>query len=138
MTISGETAINMTKIPQEAVVEGSVEEYVCETESSSQTAILWFVGNTSMDGKEVNTSSSVDYHGQIIKSTLTLTTNRAMNNVTVKCVLQNDTTKVEQHNLNVMCKYKTTESFTNTYFSSTTNKDLDMKWCYKISLGRNL
>ena len=43
--------------------------------------------------------------GQMTKTTLIFATNRAMNNKTVECVLNNDDTKFNEHNLNVICKH---------------------------------
>ena len=50
-------------------------------------------------------ASTGAYQGQKTISTLKLTTQRDMNGQAVKCVLENDETKFDEHNLSVTCKY---------------------------------
>ena len=105
------TTISMAKMPQLAVEEGTVAEYVCETDSlyPDQTAVLWFLDDKPVDKPdvqtEVNYSISVESHGNMTEYTLRLTTKREMNRITVKCVLQYNMTEFGKHNLEVMCRY---------------------------------
>ena len=96
----------MTKVPQLAVEEDSVVQYVCETDYAfpDPPVVLWFVDDVPVGASEVNNSSSGDNHGQMTISTLNVTAKREMNNRTVKCVLQNNSTKMRKHNLKVLCK----------------------------------
>ena len=98
--------INMTKAPRLAVEEDSVVEYVCETSYSfpDPPVVLWFVNDVPVDANEVNCSSSGDNQGRMTISTLKLIAKREMNNKTVKCILQNNSTKMRKHNLKVLCK----------------------------------
>ena len=104
------TAINMTKFPEQSVEEGSVAQYACETNyahCTDSSAILWFVGDTSMNATDVHIKvnySSWTYK-EMTKSTMTVTTDRKFNNKQVKCVLGNDDKIFNEHNLNVTCKY---------------------------------
>ena len=105
------TTTHMTKVPQQSVDESSVAEYVCETDSASPepAIVLWHVDGVPVEANNGHTvendPSPDDYHGQKTKSTLRLITKREMNKKKVKCVLGNDQTKFDDHNLNVTCKY---------------------------------
>ena len=103
--------ISMIKFPKQSVEEGSVVEYMCETNYSSCTdspAILWSVDNESVNASFVHTKetsySSWTYR-EMTRSTMTLTADRKLNNQQVKCILGNDDTQFKKHNLNVTCKY---------------------------------
>ena len=104
------TTIELTKKP-EAFIEGTEVQYMCETDSAFPypPSILWFVDDTPVLAKNeytaVDNQSHGNYHGTKTHSTLRFTTKRAMNRKTVKCMLQNDHKKFEEHILNVKCKY---------------------------------
>ena len=101
----------MTKFPKQLVEEGSVAEYVCETDyayCSDPPAVLWLVGDESVNSSNVHltdSDSSFCKYMQMTKSTMTLTANRTLNSRKIKCVLGNDGTKLNEHNLNIKCKY---------------------------------
>ena len=97
--------INMTKMPQLAIKEGSVAEYVCETNCSfpDPPIILWFIDNEPVDASGLDYSLSNDTQGNMTMSMLNLTAKREVNNKTVKC--ENNNTIMSQHNLEVLCKY---------------------------------
>ena len=112
MTILDEPIkINMMKVPPVTVEEGSVADYMCETNSFNHDTnpILWFVDDIPVDEHdthtEVNYSSPGDYYGQMTNSTLRLTAKREMNNRLVKCVLKDNIANLISHNLNVTCEY---------------------------------
>ena len=108
MIISVEaTTIEMTKVPQGAVEEGIEAQYECETDSAypDPPSVLWYVDDNPVSVNVVSNPSSGSYHGQKTRSTLRLTTERGMNMKEVKCVLDNDDTKLDQLKLNVTCKY---------------------------------
>ena len=112
MIISAEAAtINMTKVPQLSVKEGSVVAFMCETGFAypNPPAVRWFVDDVPIDRKggytEENNQLFGNYNIQMTKSTLNFSTKREMNDKEVKCVLVNDDTKLIKHSLNVMCKY---------------------------------
>ena len=99
----------MTKVPKVAVEEESEVEYICETDSAypNPPAVLWFIENVRVSEHDVHTknfSSTTDYHGQMTRSILRFKAKREMNKKNVKCVLGNDSTKLNEHNLNVICK----------------------------------
>ena len=105
------TTIEMTKVPQVAIEEKNEAQYECETSSAypEPPSVLWYVDDDPVGVNDEHTvennPSSGDHHGQKTKSTLRLTTNREMNMKKVKCVLENDDTKFNEHSLNVTCKY---------------------------------
>ena len=105
------TAIIMTNFPIQPVKEGSVVEYVCETNYAYCTdppAVLWFVGNVSVNASDVHTKENYTSpwtYRKMTKSTLRITVDRKLNNVLVKCVLVNDGSKLSEHHMNVRCKY---------------------------------
>ena len=104
------TAIKMIKMPQVLVEEGSVAEYVCETDSTytNHAAVLWFLDDEPVDRTEIHTDDSYPSPGgdrHMIHSTVRLTAKRDMNNRIVKCVLRNNSTKFHVHNLKIMCEY---------------------------------
>ena len=104
------TAINMKEIPS-VVEEGSVAEYVCVRNYTypDPATVLWFVDDVRVDVNYVptedNYSSTADFYEWVTKSTLRLNITRTMNNKTVKCVLKNSSILLNEHNMNVMCKY---------------------------------
>ena len=106
------TTISMTKVPQVPIEEGSEAEYVCETDSSypDPPVVLWHVdgvhvGINDEQATENSTTSPGDYHGQTTKSALKLTIKRMMNKKKVKCVLENDDTKLNEQTITVKCTY---------------------------------
>ena len=109
MSLANASTINMTKIPP-AAEEGSAVEYVCETDYAYPEVpdVLWFVDANEVNYTlvtEVNYRLPGSYHGQMTKSSLRLAVKREMNNRTVKCVLKNNRTKYNKHNLSVTCRY---------------------------------
>ena len=68
-------------------------------------AVLWFVGNTSMNASDVYTKENNSTWNTRAISTLRLIMKRKLNNKQVKCVWGNDISKLSEHNLNVICKY---------------------------------
>ena len=101
----------MTKVPKQPSEEGLMVEYVCETKYPCYTdppAVLWFVGNKSINASDVytkeNYTSPLTYT-VMTKSTVRLIMERKMNNKKVKCALRNDSSKLSEHKLNVICKY---------------------------------
>ena len=110
MISANATSINMTTVAQMIVEEGSTIEYMCETNCAypGPPVVLWYVADQTVDindGYPINKFMSCDYNGSKIKSVLHLTARRQMNKKKVKCVLENDDTKLGEHNLNVKCKY---------------------------------
>ena len=114
MTISvNATTINMTRGAEQAIEEGSMAEYVCETDCAypDPPSVLWYVDDKPVgliNGQKDPTNnflSCKDYNGQKTSSTIQLTTKREMNKKNVKCALDNDDTKFSEHNLNITCKY---------------------------------
>ena len=112
MIISVEaTTIGLTKAPLAAIEEGREAQYVCETDSAypDSPSVLWYVDNAHAGINDehtvVNKTLAGNYSGQKTISTLTLETSRGMNLKKVKCVLENDDTKLEERTLNIMCKY---------------------------------
>ena len=104
------TTIDMTNVPQLAVEEGSLAEYICVTGSSypQPPTVLWFFNGmiaNANDELTVNNHLPGEYQGVKTKNILRFTAKRAMNMKKVKCVLENDDTKFNQHNLNVACKF---------------------------------
>ena len=103
--------INMTKFPKQSVEEGSVAEYVCKTNYASCTdspTLLWFVDDESVNASFVytkETSNSSWTYREMTQSTMTLSADRKLNNKQVKCILGNNDTQFQKHNLNVTCKY---------------------------------
>ena len=100
----------MIKMPQLLVDEGSVAEYMCETDSAypNPAAVLWYLDDEPVDGREIHTDDRYPSHNgdrPMILSTLRLTAKREMNNRIVKCVLRNNSTKCHEHRLHVMCEY---------------------------------
>ena len=97
----------MTKNAQLDVKEGSLSEYVCETDCAypGPPIVLWYVADQPVDGHANNSILCKDYNGHKTNSTLRLTTTREMNTKIVKCALENDDTIFDEHNLNVTCKY---------------------------------
>ena len=108
----GATVVKMAKSPQTPIEEGSAVEYVCQTDSAypDPPVLLWYVDGVHVDindehATENSTISLGDYHGLKTKSGLRLIAKRAMNKKIVKCVLENDDTKLKEHTLSVKCKY---------------------------------
>ena len=105
MTSAKASTISMTDIPELPVEEGSVVEYVCVTDyayCSEPPSVMWLVGGESVNASDIKT---VVHRGNITKSTVTLLIQRKLNSKQVKCILKNDDTKWNEHNLNVTCKY---------------------------------
>ena len=103
-------AINMTSFPKESVEEGSVAEYMCETNWSDCTdppAVIWFVDEESVNASDVHTieTYSSSTSRKSTKSTMTFIADRMFNNKQVKCILGNGCTKFNEHTLNVTCRY---------------------------------
>ena len=114
MTISvNATTINMTRGVGQAIEEGSMAVYVCETDCAypDPPSVSWYVDDKPVgliNGQKDPTNnflSCKDYNGQKTISTLQLKTKREMNKKIVKCVLDYDDTKFSEHNLNITCKY---------------------------------
>ena len=106
------TKINMKNAPEAAVKEGSEAEYECETDSAypDPPVVLWYVDGVHVHindehATENSTALPGDYHGQMTKSVLRLKIMRTMNQNKVKCVLENDDTKLKEHDLSIKCKY---------------------------------
>ena len=103
------TTINMTKVPQLPVEEDAIVEYVCETGyAEKHPDVQWFLDDVACGVPDVQTEADYSSPGEIrwmTKSTLRLTIERNMNNKKVKCVLMNDHTILNEHNLNVICKF---------------------------------
>ena len=105
------TTINMTKFPIQPTEEGSIVEYVCEAQYpcySDPPAVLWFVGNKSVHASDIY---PVEYYtspwtySEMTKSTLRLLMERKLNNKQVICALGNDSSKLNDDYLHVICKY---------------------------------
>ena len=82
---------------------------MCVTDSNSSTPsnVLWFVNGVPVNDTNYGhiKNTRLSDRGQKIRSALNLTATREMNKSKVKCALGNDDTNMNEHILNVICKY---------------------------------
>ena len=103
------TTIKMTKV-RPSVEEGSEAKYICETGYTYPypPAVQWLVGKEHVDANDTHIKekySSTGNYRQMTKSVLRLTAKREFNKKEVKCILGNNGTTLDKHNLTVICKY---------------------------------